>query len=123
MNYVCIENGQIIGVFNYQPEVPESVQVVEVEDSEVEKVKEGTHFFDTDGTVKPVPQSELDKKAQEDELRKANAAQREFLNSTDWKILRHIRQKSLGIATSLTEEEYLDLENQRQNAANSIINP
>ena len=29
-----------------------------------------------------------------------NGQEREFLNSTDWKVLRHIRQKHLGIATT-----------------------
>lgn len=45
----------------------------------------------------------------------------EFLDSTDWQVLRHIRQQALGIATSLTAEEYLELEHQRQMAAESIV--
>ena len=45
----------------------------------------------------------------------------EFLNSTDWKILRHIRQKALNITTSLSDVEYLQLEQQRQAAAARII--
>jgi hypothetical protein len=44
-----------------------------------------------------------------------------FLASTDWKVLRHIRQKALGETTSLTEEEYLALELQRSQVAASII--
>jgi hypothetical protein len=44
-----------------------------------------------------------------------------FLASTDWKVLRHIRQKALGETTSLTEEEYLALELQRSQAAASVV--
>lgn len=39
---------------------------------------------------------------------------------TDWQVLRHIRQKALGVRTSLTEEEYLALELQRQDASTKI---
>lgn len=38
----------------------------------------------------------------------------EFLNNTDWKIIRHKEQQDLGIETSLTNDEYLDLITQRQ---------
>ena len=44
----------------------------------------------------------------------------DFLNSTDWKIMRHIREQALGLETSLTDKEYLELENKRQEAAKSI---
>lgn len=37
-----------------------------------------------------------------------------FLKETDWKVLRHVGQKALGVATSMTEEEYLALEQERQ---------
>lgn len=38
----------------------------------------------------------------------------EFLNNTDWKITRHKEQQDLGIETSLTDDEYLELITQRQ---------
>jgi hypothetical protein len=47
----------------------------------------------------------------------ANGQEREFLNSTDWKVLRHIRQKALNITTSLSDVEYTQLEQQREAAA------
>lgn len=37
-----------------------------------------------------------------------------FLNNTDWQILRHKEEKELGIQTSLTEEVYLNLIQERQ---------
>lgn len=43
-----------------------------------------------------------------------------FLQETDWKVIRHIGQKALGLKTSMSEEEYLNLEQQRQSARDSI---
>ena len=123
MNYICIENEQIIGVFNYQPAVPESVKVVEITDDEATGIKNGTHFLDLDNIVKPKPQVEINAAIEEKQKEISNSEYRLFLSSTDWKVLRHIRQLALEIPTSLTAEQYLELENQRQNAANSIINP
>lgn len=124
MNYICIEEGEIIGIFNYQPEVPESVTVVEVSDEQNQQIVDGTHYFDVaDLTVKPRPQQELDAESAAKQLEIDNAKKRSFLSSTDWKVMRHNRQKALGIATTLTEDEYISLENERQEAANGIINP
>jgi hypothetical protein len=44
-----------------------------------------------------------------------------YLESTDWKVLRHIRQKALGITTSMSDEEYLEFELARVEAANKVI--
>lgn len=123
MNYVCIEESKIIGIFNYQPEVPESVTVVEITDEEARQINENTHFLDTDNIVKPRPQEDLDTEAATKQLELDNAEKREFLYSTDWKVMRHIRQTALGIPTTLTESEYVALETERQQVANSIINP
>ena len=123
MNYICIEEEKIIGVFNYQPAVPDSVIVVAITDEEAANIEKGTHFFDADKTVKSKSQEEITKISEEKQKEIIKAEKQEFLNSTDWKVLRHIRQLALEIPTSLTAEQYLELENQRQNAANSIINP
>ena len=50
---------------------------------------------------------------------------RDFLNNTDWKVIRHREQLELGIETSLSAEEYLSLIIERQNKRsilNDIIN-
>lgn len=46
---------------------------------------------------------------------------RAFLAETDWKVLRHIRQKALGQETTLTEEEYLALEAEREAKASLVV--
>ena len=48
----------------------------------------------------------------------------DFLKNTDWQIIRHKEQKELGVETSLTDDEYLELILQRQkrrNILNDII--
>ena len=50
-----------------------------------------------------------------------NAEASNFLSSTDWKVIRHLGQKALNITTSLTEQEYLALEQQRQEARQRIV--
>ena len=50
-----------------------------------------------------------------------NEEAQKFLDSTDFKVLRHIRQKALGQELSLSENEYLALEQERSNAAARII--
>ena len=46
-----------------------------------------------------------------------------FLQDTDWKIVRHKEQQDLGIETSLTEDEYLELITQRQEKRILLNNP
>lgn len=50
-----------------------------------------------------------------------NDEARNFLSSTDWKILRHLDQKSIGIATSLSDEKFIELLEKRQLARNQVI--
>ena len=52
---------------------------------------------------------------------KINAEAQAFLDATDFKVLRHIRQKSLGQQLSLSEDEYLALEQERSDAAERIV--
>ncbi len=117
MYYVCIENNQITSILNYQPNVPSTVAVTEISNEQYDQIVNNTHYFNlTTRTVDSLTAEQTAAKATFNQ----NSVHREFLNSTDWKVLRHMRQKSLGVPTTLTEEEYLDLEQQRQTAADSI---
>ena len=46
---------------------------------------------------------------------------RKFLADSDWKVMRHLREKALGQATSLTDQQYIDLEQARATAAAAIV--
>src|SRR5574344_1870441 len=45
-----------------------------------------------------------------------------FLNNSDWKVIRHRDQLALGVETSLTAAEYLELLQERQEARKKVIN-
>jgi len=118
MHYVCIENNEVIGILGYEPNVPLSVSVQQITDEQNLQMQSGTHYFDIPSrTVVAFPGLVQEQRNQE----LANGQEREFLNSTDWKVMRHIRQKALGIPTSLSDAEYITLEQQRQAAAARIV--
>ena len=119
MYYVCIEEGQVISVLNYEPTVPDSISVATITDDEYQQINDETHCFNPQTLrVEPTSNEVLENKV----ILEENAQHRDFLESTDWKILRHIRQQALGLETSLSEDEYLDLEQRRQAAAERIKN-
>jgi hypothetical protein len=118
MHYVCIENNAISSILNYEPAVPSTVEVVTISDDDGKKLHNQTHIFDLNSkTVVPIAAAITAQKEKE----KLNGVEREFLNSTDWKVLRHLRQKALNVPTTLSESEYLTLEQQRQAASARIV--
>jgi hypothetical protein len=111
MYYICIENNTVISVLSYRPHVPSTVTVQEIIDDDFKKIEMGTHYFD-------IPSNAVKEKLPEMTAPSIKAAQnREFLNSTDWQILRHMREQALGKSTTLSQTEYLELERQRDLAA------
>ncbi len=117
MYYVCIENNQVISVLNYQPVTPETITIKEISDQEYEQVITGDYYFDTTTyTVLPCGSDVIDARAQQQQ----NLVYQNQLQKTDWQVLRHIRQKALGVPTSLSESEYLDLESERNRIAAQI---
>lgn len=117
MRYICVEDDRIAGILNYEPNVPPTVKVVKIEDDEYSKLSARTHYFDIPtSTILPYAKSETDKLAAQE----ASQDHIRFLNNSDWKVMRHIREKALGIPTSLSEAEYLDLELERHQRASAI---
>ena len=118
MHYVCVENKQVTSILNYKPNVPETVTVVEISEEQYQLLVRGDHFFDTDIMgISPLG----DQIIQQNKLIDDNASKMEYLKSTDWMVLRHVREKALGLETSLTEDKYLQLEKKRQDTADSIV--
>lgn len=118
MYYYCIENQQLVSVMEHEPNVPDTVTVVTVSRENHQKIQDRELWFDViQKCVVPMPQQQLDQ-IQTDQQNQTNHL---FLSNTDWKILRHLRQQALGLPTSLTETQYLELEQQRETAARSII--
>ena len=118
MHYVCVESNRVTGVLDYEPNVPDTITVVQITQQQREDIESGTHYFDVDSlSVQPHQAEVLEQRAQQD----ANREHENYLRSTDWQVLRHIRQKALGMPTSLSEAEYLELEAERQRRADAII--
>jgi hypothetical protein len=117
MHYICIENNKVVSVLNYEPNVPKTVQVVPITDDQAKLIQTRTHYWDnTESAIKLAPAEVIQARAQAAQNTKAKS----FLQNTDWQVLRHIRQLHLGIPTSLTSDEYTQLELDRQQAAASI---
>ena len=55
------------------------------------------------------------------ELQSLSTEALRYLESTDWMVLRHIRQKALGSVQSLTDEQYLELEQTRAEKATLVV--
>lgn len=108
------ETLELESLAEYEPGVPESKQVVEVSEREYRLLAGGEGVFNSN----TLEVEEVDKESEDDILEQAGF--REFLSSTDWKVLRHIREKALGIETTLTDKEYIDLETERHNVSKKI---
>jgi hypothetical protein len=118
MYYVCVENNNVVSVLNYRPSVPSSILVIEIDDAKAAQLQAQTHYFNVrTQRVEPVAGDLAAQKSRE----LTNAENKEFLNSTDWQVLRHIRQKALSIQTTLSDAQYLELEQQREAAASRIV--
>lgn len=119
MYYVCVDTkeNKISSILNYEPNVPPWVKVFEITDEEHDSIFNRTHVFDIKES-KVVPITQEEKNTLEEVKTKIEA--KNFLQESDWKVLRHIRQKALEVETTLSEEEYLQLEQARAEAAAKI---
>lgn len=121
MRYICKEHGKIISILNYEPTVPSSVTVIPVSDEDYDRLRNKTHFFNFESDrIEEHPQTVLQDQKNKSDIEKVNNDMKLFLNESDWKILRHIREKALGLPTSMSESDYLSLEKQRHDAAGLI---
>lgn len=115
--FVCFENEVITSVLNYEPNVPSHIHVVEITDQQyIDVFEKRTHTVNEHGKLSPVSAAKLSA-ATRNQQNMENLA---FLANTDWIVLRYIREKALGLQTSITEDKYIELERQRQQAADNI---
>lgn len=119
MHYVLVEDGRVISTINYEPSVPDTIEVYPIADEAYECLTAKTHYFCiVEKKIVEVPKEVKDQ--QLTILSKKNG--RAYLATTDWMVLRHIRELALKLPTSLSEEEYITLEEKRQTAAKAIVN-
>ena len=118
MYYVTVEDNRVLGILNYEPNVPETVKVFPISPEQYESLTTSqTHFFNpTKGELELMPEEFEDFKLE----KLARTDGKAFLAATDWKILRHWRERTLGITTTLSEEELFHLELKRDEVAKSV---
>lgn len=119
MYYVCIDKqeNRVSNILDYEPNVPENIKVVTITDEQYKFIENKTHFFNIEiNRVVLVPNEHQALLDQEKIKQEALT----LLNESDWKVLRHIREKALEVETTLSEEEYLELEQTRAEAAAKI---
>lgn len=117
MFYACVEDSQVISIVDYKPKVPGTVLVFEISEIEKNSIEAGDLVFDNQAMgFRAVGDAESTV------IKDRNTANRTrmYLIDTDWMVLRHIREQALGIETTLSQEEYLQLELDRQRAAKAI---
>lgn len=128
------------GVYG-QKEIPERKELITVLVSPSELIKEAVLDETTGEELEPAIYSEAVYEDQEfiiqefvpaeysititditDEvaLEKEKAEAQAFLDSTDWMVLKYLRHKALGRDPSMSEEDYLALELQQQEAADKL---
>ena len=123
MNYLLIENEKLVGVCDYEPNVgDDDIQVVaysgniprerilyingKIEDSDNYVFLNGKYVRKTKAIIN---------------LINTNEEAKNYLNDTDWIVIRHRDQLALGQTTSLTNEQYLDLLTKRQAARERVV--
>ena len=123
MNYLLIENEKLVGVCDYEPNVgDDDIQVItysgnipkerilyingKIEDSDNYVFLNGKYVRKTKAIIN---------------LINTNEEAKNYLNDTDWLVIRHRDQLALGQTTSLTNEQYLDLLTKRQAARERVV--
>ena len=113
MYYACIEHDNV-SFINYKPNAPKIVEVIEISDDQYNSILSNESYFN-------IKSKSVVRRKEEYITNKRNIKDaRAFLNSTDWKVLRNLREKTLNIETTMSEQEYHALELQRHRAAKII---
>lgn len=112
--YICIEDDKIISIADEEPNVPSTVTVFKVVGDDAINIAKGSHEFDV------VSKTVIEKVIVVDQQAIVARENMKFLADSDWIVLRHIREKFLGIETSISDEQYARLEIKRQEMAKQI---
>lgn len=111
--YICLEDGEFNHIHDYLPNVPDTIEVIEITEEDKKQLESDEYYFDVESkkvSIKP------DKFFIEKEIIDEYYKNKAFLSRTDYKILRHIREITLNITTTISNDELLKLETKRQQA-------
>lgn len=124
MNYLLIENNELVGVCDYEPNIgTDNVQVLTYSGNIPQE-----RILYIDGKIVDsenyilINNKYVKKTKAITELVNTNNESKKYLNETDWLVIRHRDQLDLKQETSLTHEQYLDLLAKRQAAREKVVN-
>ena len=84
-------------------------------------VEPNTYYLDENGRFKKYSEDKIAEIKETQQIQNDNNTALNFLNDTDWMVVRHRDQIDMGIETSLTEDDYSKLLKQRQEARDKVI--
>lgn len=122
MNYLLIENEQLVGVCDYEPNLGEDdIKVIPYSGNIPReriiyingKIQDSNNYVFINGKYVKKTNAILN-------ILKTNEESENYLTDTDWLVIRHRDQLALGQTTSLTNEQYLDLLAKRQAAREKV---
>ncbi len=123
MIYLLIENNNLVGVCDYEPNIgDDNIQIIEYSGN---IPKENIIYID--GKICNIDdyvfinEKYVKKTKAVSNLINTNNESRNYLADTDWLVIRHRDQLDLKQETSLTEEQYIDLLNKRQAARERVV--
>lgn len=123
MNYLLIENGTLVGVCDYEPNIGnDDIQIIKYSGNIPKerilylngKIEDSDNFVFIDGKYRKKTKS-IEK------LLENNKTARNYLTDTDWLVIRHRDQLDLKLETSLNNDQYIDLLNKRQEARKQVV--
>ena len=124
MNYLLIENNELVGVCDYEPNIgTDNIQVLTYSGNIPQE-----RILYIDGKIVDsenyilINNKYVKKTKAITELVNTNNESKKYLNETDWLVIRHRDQLDLKQETSLTQEQYLDLLAKRQAAREKVVN-
>jgi hypothetical protein len=124
MNYLLLENEELVGVCDYVPNIGEDNIKILPYSGNIPKerilyingsVEDSNNYTYLNGKL-------VKKTKAVEKLVQDNAEATDYLTNTDWLVIRHRDQVDLNQTTSLTNEQYLDLLAKRQQARDKVIN-
>jgi len=123
MNYLLIENEKLVGVCDYEPNVGEDdIQVITYSGNiPRERILYINGKIEDSGNYVFLNGKYVRKTKAITNLINTNEEAKNYLNDTDWLVIRHRDQLALGQTTSLTNEQYLDLLAKRQAARERVV--
>ena len=123
MNYLLIEEGNLVGICDYEPNIGnDNIQVIKYSGNIPREriLYLNEKIVDSKDYVYINNKYIKNTKAVADLLEK-NKTARNYLTETDWLVIRHRDQLDLRQETSLTNEQYLDLLAKRKLARESVV--